>query len=405
MPGEAKMKNLARFAVFALAAAAVFRNTTTPALNLVNLYDVGEETNPTKSTVTIATAPFTEEAVQQQSRSTTTNEFFQQQQQHEHNDVTRKEQRGSWIGNNWVPPHGWGYYSATELKDFYRGTSVLWIGDSTARRAATTMYGILNNTNSSSSNSSQHDVSVDEIDHPSVIDVNKGSVITEPCNSRWINDLHHPDFCRDMPGGGGGSFIYVPKLCLKDLELFVSDELSGKSNITADIDITIIISLGIWEVMKAWACNETTSNNVNHPSRSVEARQNDTIALLEKLQSTRRSVVWRTSGYIASGNNEDLIFDMNEKAMDQIEEIITSSSGATTKTNNLTFVDWGGAIRPRSFGNERISGDMRAHYGVEARYVLVQMISNQLASRGVRRAQLETRIESTVARLYSNSTT
>jgi hypothetical protein len=68
-------------------------------------------------------------------------------------ELTREEQRGSWIGNNWVPPVGWKHYSASELRNFYRDTSILWIGDSTARRAATTMYGILNTTNSNSSSS------------------------------------------------------------------------------------------------------------------------------------------------------------------------------------------------------------------------------------------------------------
>jgi hypothetical protein len=321
-----------------------------------------EETKPTKFPV----APF-EEVVQQ---SGSTREVVHRVAK------TREQQRGSWIGNNWVPPSGWRYYSATELRDFYRGTSVLWIGDSTARRAATSMYGILNTTNSSSSH-----VSLAAIDHSSVIDVNKGK-LTEPCD-RWTNHTHHPSLCRAMPGGGrGGSFILQEARCLKDLERFVSDELSGKSNITADVDI-VIISFGIWEGIRPWDCREGNGN-----PRSMLARQNDTIPLLEKLQSTRRSVVWRTSGYMASGEKEDFIFEMNEKAMDQIEEI---TSGANT-TSNLTYVDWGGAVRPRSFGKERINGDIKPHYGVEARHVLVQMITNQLASRRLG-ARLHTSIE------------
>jgi hypothetical protein len=69
-----------------------------------------------------------------------------------------------------------------------------------------------------------------------------------------MNHSHHPSLCRVMPGGGrGGSFVFKTEACLTGLELFVRDELSGKSNITADADI-IIISLGIWEALRPWDC-------------------------------------------------------------------------------------------------------------------------------------------------------
>jgi hypothetical protein len=286
-------------------------------------------------------------------------------------ELTREEQRGSWIGNNWVPPPGWRFYSASELRNFYRDTSILWIGDSTARRAATTMYGILNGP-------SNH-VSVDAINHPSIIDVNKRSKTEELCE-RWTNHTHHPSLCRVMPGGSsrGGSFIFKGEPCLVGLELFVRDELSGNSNITADVDI-IIISLGIWEAIRPWDCKEK-----NEKPRSMLQIQNDTISLLEKLQSPRQTIIWRTSGFMKSGRkDENFVIDMNGKAMDKIEEITSGqvSRRPNSSTSNLTYVDWGGALRPRSFGGERIEGDIKPHYGLEARYVLVQMITNQLASR------------------------
>jgi hypothetical protein len=235
------------------------------------------------------------------------------------------------------------------------------------------MYGILNTTNASSSH-----VSVDAIDHWSVIDVNKRTV-TETCD-RWTNHTHHPFLCRVMPGGGrSGSFIVSSEACLTGLELFVRDELSGKSNITADVDV-IVISLGIWEATRPYDCKERNEN-----PRSMLQRQNDTIALLAKLQSPWRRIVWRTSGFKASkiaDAKEGFVAEMNGKAMDQIEEIASGVSRSPSSASNLMYVDWGGAIHPRSFGNERIVGDMKPHYGLEARYVLVQMITNQLASRG-----------------------
>jgi hypothetical protein len=284
-------------------------------------------------------------------------------------ELTREEQQGSWIGNSWVPPRGWRLYSAPELRNFYRDTSILWVGDSTARRAATTMYGILD--------ASSIHVSVDAIDHTSVIDVNKRS-ITEPCK-RWTNHTHHPSLCRTMPGGSGsrgGSFILKEEACLAGLGTFVSDELSGDSNLTADVDI-VIISLGIWEAIRPRDCRERNEN-----PRSMLQIQNDTISLLEKLQSPRRAIIWRTSGFVNSGkNNEKFVIDMNGKAMDQMEEIASVASRNSNSTSNLTYVNWGGALHPRSFERARIAGDLKPHYGLEARHVLVQMITNQLASR------------------------
>jgi hypothetical protein len=359
---EKSISRTTRSSLFVLVSVAVFSSVVvvfrSPTLS--DLLDIAEEIE-TKPTVPVK-------------KSGSTREAFQ------HVELTREEQRGSWIGNSWVPPAGWKYYSASELRNFYRDTSILWIGDSTARRAATTMYGILNTTNSSSSH-----VSVDEIDHRDVINVNKKSM-TEPCH-RWINHTHHPSLCRAMPGGGrGGSFILKVENCVKGLEVFIRDELLGKSNITADVDI-IIISLGIWEAVRPWDCKERSEN-----PRSMLQRQNDTISLLEKLQSPQRTIVWRTSGYDASGAKEGFLTEMNAKAMDQMEEIASGVSRSPNATSYLTYVDWGGAIRPRSFGNARITGDMKPHYGVEARYVLVQMITNQLASRGARVQRQETRI-------------
>jgi len=87
---------------------------------------------------------------------------------------------GSWIGNTWIPPVGWKLYSASELPDLYKDTSMLWVRDSTCRRSFATFYCILNST--------QEHVNIPEIDDASVIDINKRSK-TEPCPI-WSN--HNP---------------------------------------------------------------------------------------------------------------------------------------------------------------------------------------------------------------------
>jgi hypothetical protein len=162
------------------------------------------------------------------------------------------------------------------------------------------MHGILNG--------SSNDVSVDAINHPSVIDVNKKSKTEELCD-RWTNHTHHPSLCRFMLGGSGrgGSFILKEEPCLAGLELFVHDELSGNSNITADVDI-IIISLGIWEAIRPWDWRDE-----NEILRSMLQIQNYTISLLKKLQSPRQTIVWRASGFMKSGRKDCKLCHRHER--------------------------------------------------------------------------------------------
>ena len=48
---------------------------------------------------------------------------------------------------------------------------------------------------------------------------------------------------------------------------------------------------------------------------------------------------------------------------------------------NLTIVDWGRQILPRSHGNDRIDGDIKAHYGLQGRTLFAQMLLHNLLSR------------------------
>jgi hypothetical protein len=298
--------------------------------------------------------------------------------------TNRKEQWGSWIGDTWIPPREWRYYSTIELKEFYQGKSVLWVGDSLARRTYGSMYGILNATDSPSLNTtspSSFHVSVNEMSSKRVLDASKGNVDVEVCGMfPYLEKELRPRLCRVTPGSGGrGSkalFLEKHAPCLKSLETFVKDELSGKSNITANIDV-ITISLGIWEQIRPEDCRDPEGS----PRRSVLQRQDDAIGLLAKLQSPQRTIVWRTSGTYKN-TKEDFVLEMNKRAMDKIDEITLDLRRNESITSNLTYVDWGGAIFPRSIGKERINGNVNAHYGLVPRHVLIQMITNHISSRG-----------------------
>mmetsp|Transcript_23085 Transcript_23085/g.50114 ORF Transcript_23085/g.50114 Transcript_23085/m.50114 type:complete len:330 (-) Transcript_23085:318-1307(-) len=261
---------------------------------------------------------------------------------------------GSWIGNTWIPPKGQKYYSAGELKDIFNDISVLWIGDSTGRRSALSMYGIINATSALGSDP-QH-ISIEEVDSPSVIDTNRRSV-TESCQ-KWKNDTFGHIICRAMPPGSKGrkEFLIVPLACLKGTKKFLHSEIAVPK-ITRNVDL-IVVAQGIWEAVRAHDCHDPNSN--------FTTIQDDVIALLAVLSKSTR-VVWRTSGFDAREGYKAHTLSMNRRAMDAIDYF---------DLPNFTYVDWGGAILPRCFGKDRISGDIKPHHGFEPRLVLIQMITN-----------------------------
>jgi hypothetical protein len=286
------------------------------------------------------------------------------------------EQKGSWIGNQWVPPDGWRYFSAKEMQTFYKDKSVMFIGDSLARRAAATMYGILKEA-ANAGNSSDADVPGAAIDAYKVINVNKDK-ITETCNSsKWKVGKHQPRWCRIMPGGVG-DYVYILNTHFKDLERFIISEVSGKSNITESID-TIVVAMGNWDSL--------TPMQKPQPPKHIRrektlSRLNKAIAMLGKLQLKGKTIIWRTSGFRSPAKKSTEFFlDVTTNAVDQIDSIATRLQKENNKVSNLTCLNWAEAVYPRSFGSERIEGDTDHHYGLQVRLALIQMITNHLASR------------------------
>ena len=65
----------------------------------------------------------------------------------------------------------------------------------------------------------------------------------------------------------------------------------------------------------------------------------------------------------------ELTKTLNRRAMDLIEQ----------KSNpGFVYVNYGKAIEPVSFGENRSDGGHKSHYGWQARFVFIQMLVNQL---------------------------
>lgn len=291
---------------------------------------------------------------------------------------------GTWNGTEWVPPTGWRIYESNELRTVYRDQTILWMGDSTAARAAILHYGIL---------SKREDLLLDTVYPKKTMDVLQQSS-SAACTKRWGpssmqlqlhgNRIFDPGVRRPlclpmMPNGSSSphEFLYMPIECYFMLEGFLRDEIAGRSNVTLDVDV-LILGTGIWEVVRTKDCGDAVSGR----NRSVSVMQREVILLAVQLASVRPNlrILWRTMGYIDSTSKAVReahtmgIDQLNKKAIALLEETLLDEKLSC----QVSDVDWGGSVRPRSFQKDRIKGDFPPHYGLAARINQLQMVTNTL---------------------------
>ena len=291
---------------------------------------------------------------------------------HRHDDFpSPRTLKGSWVGNTWIPPSPWKLFSVDELRELYGGYRMLWIGDSTARRTSMTLFNILNATTTTT-----NDVLAPQLETD--INVNKWGR-TQHC-TRWLNQTlftnnSHSHLYSDIavcrPVQPKGDVTLFPVMCLQEVRSILSEEISKGGIVTPDFDL-IIVSVGIWHQMKPKHCpmqNETIYEVVYDITRLM----NELTTIQPRLK-----ILWRTSGWAQKRpvSTQLIVQHVNNAIMESVDK----SNSEHNNKDRISYVDWGGAIAPRSYGIDRIKGDMVAHYGVEPRLVLIQMIANQLGT-------------------------
>lgn len=273
-----------------------------------------------------------------------------------------KDQLGSWLGNTWIPPPGWRYYNVTELKTFYHGKRILFLGDSTARRTGMVLYSLLNETATSFNNASIVDPSSSHVSHDrleSLIDLNRRRQ-SHPCSQDMFA------LCLPLPAGGDLFFRNAP--CLKSVESFIPKY----TELVASMDL-IVVALGVWHSVRQSDCQDPRSLH-EQVSHIVEMLK-EMIPLAANNTKGKFAIVWRTSGWSESGKTQPKIEEYNAAIRKVFDEV---QSSGHRRNSILTYMDWGNAVRPRSFGKDRIAGDIVAHYGLEARLSAVMMLTNVL---------------------------
>ena len=132
----------------------------------------------------------------------------------------------------------------------------------------------------------------------------------------------------------------------------------------------MILSLGIWEVAHPWDCG--TANSTETPSYFLVELLN----ALKLVSSQSLYIIWITQGPSDT--------EKNGKGKKSLELIETAQNWFSAhKPLHMGLSDFGFVISNtnRSFGLDRISGDLKPHWGLEARTLSIQMASHLVYSK------------------------
>lgn len=275
--------------------------------------------------------------------------------------VPLRNMTGTWIGNTWIPPPPWRYFSAEDMRTLLGGRRILWIGDSTSRRAAMNMFAVLNNTG-------DPHIGIQKMEKD--INVNK-RVKSDDCET-WkaytANQTGYPniDVCRPLYPQGG-EIALLDAACIQGLRNFLLAETKRDLGLLRHYDV-IIISLGIWHDVRPRDCRLIDGE-------TISAVTNEAIEILGNITSIELPdirIIWRTGGW-----KKDVAHESHKATLEFNRVIMDTIDGHHSNSSTMSYVNWGDAVLPRSF-EERIVGDLKPHYGLEPRHVLVQMIANQV---------------------------
>ena len=124
---------------------------------------------------------------------------------------------------------------------------------------------------------------------------------------------------------------------------------------------------------------------------STTAGSNATTNSSNNNSSNRKTCGYSNVNDATAREKKRLVDRLNQRAMDILDEqqqqqkdiIVANTRGGNTTTHearSILYFDWGGAVRVRSFGVARIPGDSINHYGLPARLVALQMLTNVLVT-------------------------
>lgn len=280
----------------------------------------------------------------------------------------------TWMADLWIPPRGSRMYSAKEMQRFFAQFSMLFMGDSTVRRAYATLYAILNST--------KPHIPLVDVDHEDILDRGKRGSQTlqeaELCR-QWSNSsiISPSSTCRPMPNTKDQKkrMDLISASCFSEAINILQYDLASQRNVTRVYDI-IVFSSGIWDTSeyKRFLCG----SGKGFPD-IVFRKHNTTMHLFQKMQSQSLAIVYRTTGFHFKSFETESLKALNRKTIHDIENFQRLTKQHTGHTSNLSYIDWGTPIFPRSVKEDRIPDDNNAyHYGLKGRMLFLQQLMNHL---------------------------
>jgi hypothetical protein len=158
-----------------------------------------------------------------------------------------------------------------------------------------------------------------------------------------------------------GKFDFTRLNCFGE----VYDYVTGNSTFTGvlgDYDL-VVIALGVWEVMRDCSMNRKDD---------VYERLNMTLHALEDISDADLQIAFRTPGFYAKHVDDPVGWKMIQDSNAFFD------SRKKEKQSNIMQVDWGSVVSKRSFNEKRINGDIKVHYGLEARLLFIQQLMHRL---------------------------
>ena len=316
----------------------------------------------------------------------------------------------TWLGNSFIGPRGVPTFTPKQIKAYFEGRDVLFLGDSTSRRLFNTINGII-------TAEDLDDVKISEVDEEGILNANKDGaqilcdavqqnrsaafILNFDCNDRIVGGGDEDDTIPASAISSSGTesdtqndntrivknivkFDSATAYCYSNIEYFWRDYEDDNPNddpekrlnpqleaINKDYDL-VILSIGIWELSKPDSCERKEPKTSTMNSRMRRMMNN-----LQRNTRQDLQVAIRTSGFDTRRDNSKM-FDSNAVTRDFFHNMTTHGNDKIRA--NLTLVDWGKVISKRSFGSEDIkSKDSNpAHYGLEARLLLVQQQMHEL---------------------------
>lgn len=269
----------------------------------------------------------------------------------------------SWIGNHWIPENGIPTYGARDMTAVFRKHNTLWLGDSTARQDFATLHAIVSAAPSHVSLSALR----------AKIDVNKEG-LDDPCG-RDLSDAHvrgvlaedPKDFvCWEVPGSeeGRGKFdVWQKGRCARDLVDVVElerNETAAYASMLREYDV-VVVAIGTWDVIGEWEEARCPADVAEDYERTLTALRS-----LRRVASPQLTVFWKTHGPWLWEKRQ-----RTDALNDRIRRWFRRES-----PEYMHLIDFGKVILPRSLNDSRIEGDLRPHWGVEARTLFAQMLTH-----------------------------